>query len=184
LWRICSSSLRIAVRDLNKFVLLYAYSINAELTKFRHADAAKLKSTLEGMKKGHAIAMDGLNEQLRKSLAENATLERQLKDQENQGKKKDKEIADLRKAAADFEKRREGFNELLHHFQDNLLGTISSYNVKFFNFCYAVHDAFSFPLCSRFGAGRDGHRRGLAHGHRCSEEGAGWPSQRWSPSAR
>jgi hypothetical protein len=96
------------------------------------------------MKKGHAIAMDGLNEQLRKSLAENATLERQLKDQENQGKKKDKEIADLRKAATEFEKRREGFNELLHHFQDNLLGTISSYNVKFFNFCYAVHDASSF----------------------------------------
>jgi septal ring factor EnvC (AmiA/AmiB activator) len=110
---------------------------NAELTKFRHVDAAKLKSTLEGMKKGHAIAMDGLNGQLRKSLAENATLERQLKDQENQGKKKDKEIADLRKAAADFEKRREGFNELLHHFQDNLLGTVSSYNIKF----------FQFPLC-------------------------------------
>jgi hypothetical protein len=32
------------------------------LTKFRHADAAKLKSTLEEMKKGHAIAMDGLNQ--------------------------------------------------------------------------------------------------------------------------
>jgi septal ring factor EnvC (AmiA/AmiB activator) len=108
LWRIYSSSLRIAVIYLNRFVFFYAYSINAELTKFRHADAAKLKSTLEGMKKGHAIAMDGLKEQLRKSLAENATLERQLKDQENQGKKKDKEIADLRKAAADFEKRREG----------------------------------------------------------------------------
>jgi septal ring factor EnvC (AmiA/AmiB activator) len=91
-------------------------SINAELTNLRHADAAKLKSIIEGMKKGHGIAMDGLNEQLRKSLAKNATLERQLKDQENQGKKKDKEIADLRKAAADFEKRREGFNELLHHF--------------------------------------------------------------------
>jgi len=104
---------------------------NAELTKFRHADAAKLKSTIEGMEQGHAIAMDGLNQQLRKSLAENATLERQLKDRENQGKKKDKEIADLRKAAADFEKRREGFNELLHHFQDNLLGTISSCNVVF-----------------------------------------------------
>jgi septal ring factor EnvC (AmiA/AmiB activator) len=77
------------------------------------------------VEKGHAIAMDGLNQQLRKSLAENATLERQLKDQENQGKKKDKEIADLCKAATDFEKRREGFNELLHHFQDNLLGTTS-----------------------------------------------------------
>jgi hypothetical protein len=105
------------------------YSTNAELTRFRHADATKLKSTLEGVEKGHAIAMDGLNQQLRKSLAKNATLERKLKDQENQGKKKDKEIADLRKAAADFEKRREGFNELLHYFQDNLLGSISSYNV-------------------------------------------------------
>jgi hypothetical protein len=104
------------------------YSTNAGLTRFRHADAAKLKSTIEGMEKGHAIAMDGLNQQLRKSLAENATLERRLKDQENQGKKKDKEIADLRKTAADFEKRREGFNELLHYFQDHLLGT-TSYNV-------------------------------------------------------
>jgi hypothetical protein len=54
--------LRIAVIYLNKFAFPYAYSINAELTKFRHADAAKLKSTLEGMKKGHAIAMDGLND--------------------------------------------------------------------------------------------------------------------------
>jgi chromosome segregation ATPase len=103
---------------------------NAEPTKCRHADAAKLKSTLEGVEKGHAIAMEELNQQLRKSLAENATLERQLKDRENQGKKKDKEIADLRKATADFEKRREGFNEILHHFQDNLLGT-TSYIVKF-----------------------------------------------------
>jgi hypothetical protein len=76
-------------------------------------------------------------------LAKNTTLERQLKDQENQGKKKDKEIADLRKAIADFEKRREGFNELLHLFQHNLLGTISSYSVKFLQF-YAVHDASSF----------------------------------------
>jgi hypothetical protein len=91
-------------------------STNAQLTRFRHTDATKLKSTLEGVEKGHAIAMDGLNQQLRKSLAENATLERQLKDQENQGKRKDKEIANLHKAAADFEKRREGFNELLHYF--------------------------------------------------------------------
>jgi septal ring factor EnvC (AmiA/AmiB activator) len=98
---------------------------SAELTKFHHADAAKLKATLEGVEKGHAIAMDGLNQQLRKSLAENATLEGQLKDLENQVKKKDKEIADLRKAAADFEKKREGFNEILNHFQDSLLGTTS-----------------------------------------------------------
>jgi hypothetical protein len=89
---------------------------NAELTKFRHADAAKLKSTLEGVEKGHAVAMEGLSQQLQKSLAKNATLERQLKDQENQGKKNDKVIADLRKVAADFEARCEGFNGLLHHF--------------------------------------------------------------------
>jgi hypothetical protein len=30
--------------------------------------------------------------------------------------KKDKEIEDLRKAAAEFEQQREGFNELLDHF--------------------------------------------------------------------
>jgi hypothetical protein len=96
------------------------------------------------VEKGHAIAMDGLQQQLQKSLAANTLLEEQLKDQERQNRKKDKEIEDLRKAAADFEKRREGFNELLHHFQDNLLGTISSYNVKFFNFCYAMRDASSF----------------------------------------
>jgi septal ring factor EnvC (AmiA/AmiB activator) len=84
------------------------------------------------VEKGHAVAMDGLQQQLQKSLATNTSLEEQLKDQERQGKKKDKEIADLRKAAADFEKRRECFNELLHHFQDNLLGTIPTYSVKFF----------------------------------------------------
>jgi chromosome segregation ATPase len=111
------------------------------------------------MKKGHAIAMDGLNEQLRKSLAENATLERQLKDQENQNKKTDKEIADLRKATADFEKRREGFNELLHHFQDNLLGTVSSYNKVFFSISAMPYMMrLLFPLRSRSGAGGDGHR--------------------------
>jgi hypothetical protein len=39
------------------------YSSNA-LQSFRHADAAKLESTLKGVKKGHAIAMEGLNTQL------------------------------------------------------------------------------------------------------------------------
>jgi hypothetical protein len=29
-----------------------------------------------------------------------------------------------------------------------------------------------FPLCSRLGARRGGYRRGLAHSHRRSEEGA------------
>jgi hypothetical protein len=68
------------------------------------------------VEKGHAIAMDGLQQQLQKSLAANTVLEEQLKDQERQMLKKDKEIEDLCKAAAEFEKRREGFNELLHHF--------------------------------------------------------------------
>jgi hypothetical protein len=96
------------------------------------------------VEKGHAIAMDELHQQLQKSLAANTLLEEQLKDQKRQNLKKGKEIEDLRKAAADFEKWCEGFNELLHHFQDTLLGTISSYNTKFFNFCYAVRDASSF----------------------------------------
>jgi hypothetical protein len=58
------------------------------------------------VEKGHAIAMDGLQQQLQKSLATNTLLEEQLMDQEHQNLKKDKEIEDLRKAAADFEKRR------------------------------------------------------------------------------
>jgi hypothetical protein len=60
--------------------------------------------------------MEGLQQQLQKSLAANTVLEEQLKDQECQSLKKDKEIEDLRKATAEFEKWREVFNELLHHF--------------------------------------------------------------------
>jgi hypothetical protein len=47
--------------------------------------------------------MEGLQEQLQKSLATNTHLEEQLKDQERQNLKKDKEIEDLRKATAEFE---------------------------------------------------------------------------------
>jgi hypothetical protein len=68
------------------------------------------------VEKGHAIAMDGLQEQLQKSLAANTSLEEQLKDQERQNLKREKEIEDLRKAAAVFEQRHTGFNEILHHF--------------------------------------------------------------------
>jgi hypothetical protein len=89
---------------------------------FRHADAAKLKSTLEGVEKGHAIAMEGLQQQLQKSLASNTLLEEKLKDQECQNLQKHKEIEDLCKATAEFEKRRDGFNEVLNHFQETLLG--------------------------------------------------------------
>jgi hypothetical protein len=106
---------------LDKFKYLYA--IRSILCRyFHHADAAKLKSTLEGVEKGHAIVMEGLQQQLQKSLASNTLLEEQLKDQECQNLKKDKEIEDLRKVAAEFEKRRDGFNELLDHFQKTLLG--------------------------------------------------------------
>jgi hypothetical protein len=103
--------------------LKYLYAIQSILCLyFRHADAAKLKSTLEGVEKGHAIAMEGLQQQLQKSLASNTFLEEQLKDQERHNLKKDKEIEDLRKATAEFEQRRDGFNELLDHFQKTLLG--------------------------------------------------------------
>jgi hypothetical protein len=36
------------------------------------------------------------------------------------------EVEDLRKAAADFEKRQNGFNEVLDHFQKTLLGSDGS----------------------------------------------------------
>jgi hypothetical protein len=49
-------------------------------------------------------------------LAANTLLEEQLKDQKRQNLKKDKKIEDLRKAAAEFEKQRDGFNEVLNHF--------------------------------------------------------------------
>jgi hypothetical protein len=74
------------------------------------------------VEKGNAIAMEGLQQQLQKSLAANTALEEQLKDQERQSLKKDKEIEDLRKAAADFKKRCDGFNKVLNHFLETLLG--------------------------------------------------------------
>jgi hypothetical protein len=96
------------------------------------------------VEKGHAIAMEGLHEQLQKSLAMNTLLEEPLKDQERQGLKKDKEIEDLRKAVAEFEKRHAGFNEVLNHFQDTLLGIMTFHTVKLTIFCYAECDASSF----------------------------------------
>jgi hypothetical protein len=47
------------------------------------------------VRKAHAIAMEGLNTQLQKSLAENSLLEEQLKDQQRIGLQKQKEIDDL-----------------------------------------------------------------------------------------
>jgi hypothetical protein len=57
------------------------------------------------VEKGHAIAMEGLQKQLQKSLASNTLLEEKLKDQEHQNLQKHKEIEDLRKVAIEFEKR-------------------------------------------------------------------------------
>jgi hypothetical protein len=59
-----------------------------------------MKSTLEGVEKGHAIVMEGLQKQLHKSLASNTLLEEKLKDQERQNLQKHKEVEDLRKATA------------------------------------------------------------------------------------
>jgi hypothetical protein len=106
---------------LDKFKYLYAIR-SILCLYFRHADAAKLKSTLEGVERGHAIAMEGLQKQLQKSLASNTLLEEQLKDQECQNLQKQKEIEDLRKATAEFEKQQDGFNEVLDYFQKTLLG--------------------------------------------------------------
>jgi hypothetical protein len=106
---------------------------------FCHADAAKLKSTLEGVEKGHAIAMEGLQTQLQKSLTSNTLLEEKLKDQERQNRQKQKEVEDLRKAAADFEKRQKGFNEVIDHFQKTLLGNDGSpYFVVCNNMLYRI----------------------------------------------
>jgi hypothetical protein len=66
--------------------------------------------------------MEGLHQQLQKSLASNTLLEEKLKDQEHQNLQKHKEIEDLHKAAAEFEKRQDGFNDVLDHFQKTLLG--------------------------------------------------------------
>jgi hypothetical protein len=107
--------------SLDKFKYLYAIR-SILCLYFRHADAAKLKSTLEGVERGHAIAMEGLQKQLQKSLASNTLLEEQLKDQERQNLQKQKEVEDLRKAAAEFEKWRDGFNEVLDYSQKTLLG--------------------------------------------------------------
>jgi hypothetical protein len=60
--------------------------------------------------------MEGLHQQLQKSLASNTLLEEKLKDQERQNRQKQKEVEDLRKATTKFEKRRDGFSEVLDHF--------------------------------------------------------------------
>jgi hypothetical protein len=57
------------------------------------------------VEKGYAIAMEGLQKQIKKSLASNILLEEKLKDQEHQNLQKHKEVEDLRKATAEFEKR-------------------------------------------------------------------------------
>jgi lipid II:glycine glycyltransferase (peptidoglycan interpeptide bridge formation enzyme) len=78
-----------------------------------------------------------LNTQLQKSLAENTRLEEQLKDQQCLGRQKQKEVDDLRQAAADFEAQWKSFNEVLGHFQKTLLG--SSFSPHFALFCYNLY---------------------------------------------
>jgi hypothetical protein len=85
-----------------------------------------MELTLEGVRKGHAIAMEGLQTQLQKYLTENTLLEEKLKDQERQNRQKQKEVEDLCQAAVDFEDRRRGFNKVLDHFQKTLLGNLGS----------------------------------------------------------
>jgi hypothetical protein len=78
------------------------------------------------MEKGHAIAMEGLHQQLQKSLASNTLLEEKLKDQECQNCQKQKDVEDLHKAAVQFEKWQDGFNEVLDYFQKTFLGSYGS----------------------------------------------------------
>jgi hypothetical protein len=75
-----------------------------------------MESTLEGVKRGHTIVMEELNTQLQKSLAENSSLEEQLKDQLCIGLQKQKEVDDLRQAAIESENQQKGFDEVLDHF--------------------------------------------------------------------
>jgi hypothetical protein len=70
--------------------------------------------------------MEGLHQQLQKSLASNTLLEEKLKDQERQNCQKQKEVEDLRKPVVEFAKRQDGFNEVLDHFQKTLLGSDGS----------------------------------------------------------
>jgi hypothetical protein len=78
------------------------------------------------VEKDHAIAMEGLQMQLQKSLTANTLLEEKLKDQERQNRQKQKEVEDLHQAATEFEKRQRGFNEVLDYFQKTLLGNLGS----------------------------------------------------------
>jgi hypothetical protein len=70
--------------------------------------------------------MEGLQMQLQKSLTSNTLLEEKLKDQERQNRQKQKEVEDLRQAAAKFVDRQRGFNEVLNDFQKMLLGNLGS----------------------------------------------------------
>jgi hypothetical protein len=114
-------------------------------------------------------------------LTSNTLLEEKLKDQERQNRQKKKEVEDLRKAAADFEKQQKGFNEVLDHFQKTLLGNDGSpYFVVFDNVLCQFMTLCLFPPCSYSGASRCGFRHRLAYSNGRREEGATWPSQCWS----
>jgi hypothetical protein len=112
------------------------FATQRRLLFFCHADAAKLESTLEGLRKRHKIAMEELNTQLQKSLAENTHLEEQLKDQQRINLEKQKEVDDLCQATIENEAQRKGFNKVLDHFRKTLLG--SSFSPYFSLVCYKL----------------------------------------------
>jgi hypothetical protein len=92
------------------------------LVILRHADVAKLESNLVGERKGHAIALEGLEAQLQKAFVENSRLEQQLKDQQRIGLQKQKEVDDLRQAAIESENQLKGCGEVMDCLQKTLLG--------------------------------------------------------------
>jgi hypothetical protein len=59
------------------------------------------------VEKVYAIAMEGLQTQLQKSLTSNTLLKEKLKDQEHQNRQKQKEIEDLRQGALNSKSGRE-----------------------------------------------------------------------------
>jgi hypothetical protein len=90
----------------------------------RHAHSAKLKATLEWERKGHVIAVEGLEGQLHHALADNSTLEEQLKDQNRIGLQKEKELEDVHREAPDSEKQLSGCIEIFGYLHKTLLGTL------------------------------------------------------------
>jgi chromosome segregation ATPase len=86
-------------------------------------------ATLEGERKGHAVTMEELEAQLRRALADNSTLEEQLKDQHRIGLQKQKELDDAHREAADSEKQLSGCIEIFGYLHKTPLGIFASHFV-------------------------------------------------------